>query len=283
MIAQAAARRRGRLRCDRVESFAAWQARCADADDRLHRMEQVEAELFARSPPIVVEGFCHVCRRASRFTCSSANLREDLVCEGCGLINRLRAALWLFESECRPRRHAPIYVTEQVTSLYRVLAERYPKVRGSEYLGDRVPRGQAADGVRNESVTDLTFADGSFSHVLSFEVFEHVPAYRDAFAECARVLRPGGTMVFSVPFLRDAPATLVRARVRPDGSVEHLLEPEYHGDPLTVDGCLCYQHFGWDLLDDLRAAGFARAWACVYWSERFAYLGGEQIQFVAVR
>jgi hypothetical protein len=83
--------------------------------------------------------------------------------------------------------------------------------------------------------------------------------------------------------LRDAPKTLVRARVLAGGEIEHLLEPEYHGDPLSEDGCLCYQHFGWDMLDDLRAAGFASVWACVYWSPRCAYLGGEQIQFVAVR
>ncbi|HEX8156036.1 MAG TPA: class I SAM-dependent methyltransferase [Solirubrobacteraceae bacterium] len=201
----------------------------------------------------------------------------------CGLINRLRASVWLFEQECRPAPDAPIYLTEQVTGLYAVLAGRYPSLQGSEYLGAAVGRGEVVNGIRNESLTDLTFGDGSFSYVLSFEVFEHIPDYVQAFRECARVLRHGGCMVFSVPFLRDAPTTLVRAKLRPDGTVEHLLAPEYHGDPLGSDDCLCYQHFGWDLLDELRAAGFSRAWACVYWSPRFAYLGGEQIQFVAVR
>ena len=97
------------------------------------------------------------------------------------------------------------------------------------------------------------------------------------------MLRSGGRMVFSVPFLRDASTTLVRARIGPDGTVEHLLAPEYHGDPLSADGCLCYQHFGWDVLAELCRAGFSRAWACVYWSPLFGYLGGEQIQFVALR
>ena len=52
---------------------------------------------------------------------------------------------------------------------------------------------------------------------------------------------------------------------------------------LSAAGCLCFQHFGWDMLDDLRAAGFSRARACAYWSPRFGYLGGEQLQFVAER
>jgi SAM-dependent methyltransferase len=283
MIAQVARRLAGRLRCEQLESFAEWQAYCAAAEDRHERIARDDAALLSEPLPAVRAGWCHVCRRPSRFTCSSGNLREDLVCAGCGLINRLRASLWLLESECAPGPSARIYVTEQVTALYQVLAARYPGIVGSEYLGEHVALGASVDGIRNESVTGLTFDTGSLSHVLSFEVFEHVPDYRRAFAECARVLRPGGSLLFSVPFLRDAPQTLVRARVLADGTVEHLLEPEYHGDPLSSDGCLCYQHFGWDMLDDLRQAGFSRAVACVYWSKRFAYLGGEQIQFVAVR
>ena len=33
-------------------------------------------------------------------------------------------------------------------------------------------------------------------------------------------------------------------------------EPEYHGDPIS-GGVLCFHHFGWALLDDVREAGFA--------------------------
>jgi hypothetical protein len=35
-----------------------------------------------------------------------------------------------------------------------------------------------------------------------------------------------------------------------------LLEPEYHGDPLSSDGILCFYHFGWDLLEEFRRCGF---------------------------
>jgi SAM-dependent methyltransferase len=283
MIAATKARLAGRLKHRRVDSFDAWQAGCARSEDRLRRIDQVEATLAWGPGPVLHDGWCHVCRRQSKFTCATSNLREGLACMSCGLINRLRASVWLFEQECRPAPGARIYLTEQVTGLYAVLAERYPSLQGSEYLGHAVPRGEVVDGVRNESLTDLTFEAGSFSYVLSFEVFEHIPDYQQAFRECARVLREGGRMVLSVPFLREAPTTLVRAKLRRDGTVEHLLTPEYHGDPLGADDCLCYQHFGWDLLDELRGAGFSRAWACVYWSRRFAYLGGEQIQFVAVR
>jgi SAM-dependent methyltransferase len=270
------------LRPRRIESFAAWQADGAHSPVTLRRIAQAETAL-ADAPDGVHHGWCHVCRQRSQFTHSTSNLREDLACVTCGLNNRLRASVWLFEQHCRPAPDAPIYLTEQVTGLYAVLAKRFSSLQGSEYLGPDVPRGAVVDGVRNESLTGLSFDSAAFDCILSFEVLEHIPDYRQALRECARVLRPGGRMVFSVPFLTQSPATLVRARVAADGSVEHLEPAEYHGDPLSSDGCLCYQHFGWDLLDELRQAGFSDGWACAYWSERFGYLGGTQIQFVAER
>jgi hypothetical protein len=45
--------------------------------------------------------------------------------------------------------------------------------------------------------------------------------------------------------------------------VQHVEPPEIHGNPLG-GGSLCFQHFGWDILDRLRAAGFATAAAHAY-------------------
>ena len=48
------------------------------------------------------------------------------------------------------------------------------------------------------SATDLPFADASFDLVCSFKVLAHVPDVKRAFAEAARVVRPGGTMVLEL-------------------------------------------------------------------------------------
>jgi SAM-dependent methyltransferase len=48
--------------------------------------------------------------------------------------------------------------------------------------------------------TDLPFADASFETVLSVSVLEHTPDPQHLFAEMARVLIPGGTMIQLVPF-----------------------------------------------------------------------------------
>ena len=43
----------------------------------------------------------------------------------------------------------------------------------------------------------LPFADGSFDLVLGHAVLHHIPDLRLAFAECERVLAPGGTLLFA--------------------------------------------------------------------------------------
>jgi SAM-dependent methyltransferase len=49
------------------------------------------------------------------------------------------------------------------------------------------------------TVCDLPFRDASFDKVLCAEVLEHVEDDRRAVAELARVLRPGGVLVITVP------------------------------------------------------------------------------------
>lgn len=57
---------------------------------------------------------------------------------------------------------------------------------------------------RPEVVCDaaaLPFPGGRFDAVIAAELFEHLPAPDAALAEIARVLRPGGTLLVTVPFL----------------------------------------------------------------------------------
>jgi SAM-dependent methyltransferase len=61
---------------------------------------------------------------------------------------------------------------------------------------DRQPSGAACV---NGDATRLPFPDACFDRVIAAEVLEHIPADRDAIAELARVLRPGGTMAVTVP------------------------------------------------------------------------------------
>lgn len=212
----------------------------------------------------------------------NVNWREWLVCPVTGLNNRLRAAVQLVDSEVGLIPHESIYITEQVTPLYEFLSRRHGNIVGSEFLGDAVACGSRDKrGVRNEDLTALTFPDESFDVVLSFDCFEHMPDFCAGMREMARVTKPGGRMMWSVPFRADRETNLLRASLGPDGNVVHHEAPEYHGDPLNSAGCLCYTHFGWEMLSQVRASGFSDAYAATYWSEVFGYLGIEQFMFIA--
>jgi SAM-dependent methyltransferase len=211
------------------------------------------------------------------------NFRERVVCPITGLNNRLRACLHLLDVELGIYDGDNIYITEQVTPMYQILSNFYPNLIGSEYLDDNVPLGASnQSGIRNEDLTRLTFSDASFDVVMSFDCFEHIHQYRTAFAEISRVLRDGGRLFWTVPFVRNSATNIVRARIDTNGMIEHLLEPEYHGDPLNPEGkCLCFTHFGWQMLKEVEEAGFEDAYAVLVWSDIFGYLGGEQIFFFA--
>ncbi len=256
---------------------------------------RVMRELGATTCRIVTDAYCIACGRPRKFRTDPVppgldpsimpNWREGLICRGCSLNSRMRASihllLWALGAEPRCR----IYLTEQITALYRWVKLRFRAAVGSEYLRDgTLWGGSNRDGIRHEDLTALSFADESFDAVISLEVIEHIPDFRKAFSECARVLKPMGKMLLSVPF-HQGPDHLLRARVRDDGTIEHLLPPEYHGDPLDPLGCLCFHHFGWDVLDFLKAAGFRQAAAYSIWSLELAYLGaeGDMIQFIAVK
>ena len=306
-------------RCRVIVDTAALRARGLQPDDRfdlrcanmLQFQQYVSAHqqlLLSRTefedsliPPcdyFSVQGYCEVCQRLTDFRVDfqyayaerlsdgrpRPNWRERLVCPRCKLPNRQRALIDFFATSIALDRNARLYAPEKRTPFFRALRRVYRHAIGSELLRDGTPFGrQNTAGVRNEDLTRLTFSDESLHGMCVADVLEHVPQYRDALSECRRCLRKGAPIVISVPFLLDAHDTLVRARINRNGRVEHLLPPEYHGDPLDERGVLCYYHFGWDLLETLTELGFSDPVLCFYWSAERSYLGGMQFLITARR
>jgi hypothetical protein len=278
-------------RCDSLEGVRDLVARLGERQAAMARHERA---LIRPEGEFAVPGHCGVCRRDVRFRvgwehCFTAgdgtrtpNWREHLTCPRCGLNNRMRAAL-MFMAEGMDAQDA-VYLTEQVTPLYRAAASRFGRLTGSEFLRDGTAPGQVnAAGVRHEDVTGLTLDSGAFGCIGSFDVLEHVPDHRAGLREFARCLRPGGRLVMTVPFALDSALHVTRAELDTDGGIRHILPPEYHGDPLDASGVLCFRHFGWELIGDLRAAGFHEAEMVFYWSAELGHLGGMQSIVVARR
>jgi SAM-dependent methyltransferase len=256
-----------------------------------NKYEMALQTAYKGSASFSVNGFSYPAKQMAEFQVDTLysdginiNWRERMVCPVTGLNNRLRAAIQFLDTELGLLPHESIYITEQVTPLYAFLAARHIHLTGSEFLGTDVPLGASdSRGIRNEDLTKLTFSDNSFDVLLSFECFEHMPNFAGGINEVGRVLKPGGRMLWSVPFRADLEKNLIRAEISEDGSIVHHHTPEYHGDPVNTNGCLCFTHFGWEMLNQVREAGFRDAYALAYWSDIFGYLGREQLIFVAVK
>jgi SAM-dependent methyltransferase len=273
-----------------IRSHAEYQVFVSAYRTELAAQRAYEQALFGSRPEFAVQGHCHGCNKIMPLLVDLnwgdgryPNWRERLQCS-CGLNNRIRASLYFLTRLLPDSQQSRIYATEQVTALFSALRKRYPQAIGSEFLRDGTACGHFnTAGLRHEDVTRLTFPSDYFDVVLSFDVLEHVPDYSAALREMARVLRPGGTLLASFPFDTSKARTEVRATVGSDGAVTHLLPPEYHGDPVDNAGCLCFQVFGWSVIDDLRAAGFADAQTIVYWSPDCGFLGPNQLQIIATK
>lgn len=78
---------------------------------------------------------------------------------------------------------------------YRELFER----RCADYIGCDLY--SELDDVVKCPADDLAFEDASFDTIVCFQVLEHVTEPWRVIEECARVTRPGGTLILTVPFM----------------------------------------------------------------------------------
>jgi SAM-dependent methyltransferase len=240
--------------------------------------------------PQLLPGMCRCCRRATTFELDlqysdgrTPNWRERLTCRHCGMNNRMRTCVDVFDAVNSGGKAAEVYMTEQVTPTFRHVAERCQLV-GSEFVDPSLPSGTLVDGIRHEDLTALSFPDASFDALLSFDVLEHIPDAHAALVEIARVLRPGGHLILTAPFDVMSPTNVRRAYLDSAGTIVHVLPPEYHGDPVQPErGILCFWSFGWETVQDLRSIGFRDAAIAMMWSAEAGYLGANLPVVVATR
>lgn len=215
-----------------------------------------------------VTGCCSVCGSFGVFTGPmrvGRSQRDLFACEACGTTLRYRdqATAILQHFACGTALSLDGFVQTAAPRLSILefglrgpFVQRFralPKYRQA-YLFDDVPPGEERHGVRCEDIRHTTFADEAFDLILTSDVMEHVANWRDAVAEAARLLRPGGAHIFTVPLQWPIPPTSrVRAQII-DGEIVHLVPPRYHVSG-TGGRALVFTDFGADLLDVHGAAG----------------------------
>lgn len=125
-----------------------------------------------------------------------------------------------------------------------------------------------------QDLTNLDLPEAAFDFVTTNDVLEHVPDIDAALRSISHVLKPGGWHIGTVPFLYESPRGTVRARLIGQ-NIQHLMEPEYHGDPFHTGGSLAFELPGWDIIERAIRAGFSEAFMEFPWSAEFGILAEE--------
>ena len=229
-------------------------------------------------------GFCVACGRPGRFTTDylfagpEANgqrlpvWRERQLCR-CGLNCRHRSSYHVLTQLPGLTSGSVVFCTEPGPVFDRVRTA-FPRAVSGAYLGNRVPLGRCTpDGIRNEDVTALTFPDESFDAIFTLDLLERVPDYRRALREFARCLRPRGWFALTVPFFFERSETRECGSKPAGGDAGREASRSRPGGPPAGPAAERLHDFGWDLLAELRAAGFEEVEIALFTAPHYGYVG----------
>ena len=195
------------------------------------------------------KGYCPICEQQVRFIKWDRWLRDNYRCSRCRSIPRYRALIDTLKRFYPGWENLVIHESSPNKSASSNFLQAKCKNYSSSQYFDDVPRGEYKNGDRSEDLSALTFDDNSFDLFVTQDVFEHVMEPEKAFKEIARVLKPGGAHLFSMPWYPELKTTRQRAKVE-DGKIIYLEEPVYHGNPIDRQkGSLVTFDWGQDFVD----------------------------------
>jgi SAM-dependent methyltransferase len=178
--------------------------------------------------------------------------RDELKCENCGSVPRQRAIYSVVELLYPDWRKLDMHESSPsgggASARFRAQCPGYVATQYDPRLGfgNTHPKGT----YRSEDLERQTFDAESFDLVITQDVFEHLFAPDRAIREIARTLRPGGAAIMTVPMTNRARPSVRRARLTTLG-IDHILPPQFHGNPMSDQGSLVTVDWGYDLLDYL--------------------------------
>lgn len=200
---------------------------------------------------------CHICGKTTNFIINDkAVLLREAKCDCCGASIRNSDVA----GELLRYIHAPDEALESAADQFagvRILnacssgyihdaLKDLDEYTCCEYF-DEIPSGEYADGVLCVDLCDIPFPANTFDLVITEDVFEHIAGYEKAMEEILRVLKVGGSHIFTVP-IHENKKTESRESKR----------PVYHGDPVRPDdGTLVITDWGKDIKEIVEAYGYS--------------------------
>lgn len=223
-------------------------------------------------------GYCILCDSQTTFHAEGSWLRDQYVCAQCRSIPRQRALVEVLRIVRPIWRMLRIHESSPSSEFFLRAARHYTY----SFYFDNVPPGSHKDGLRCETLERLTFPNESFDLFITQDVLEHVFDPAAAFREIMRVLKDGGMHVFTTPKHKNLLQSRPRARLTGE-KIEHLMDPQFHGNPIGDGKALVTWDYGADF-EDLVAIWSGYLTSTYVLRDRNLGIDGEYLDvFVTVR
>jgi len=200
---------------------------------------------------IAVNGFCPICNEKVIFRSKYDWLRDHFACSNSGSIPRARALMQVIRTYYPNFKERIIHESSPGNRGVSVLLKSICRNYSTSHFYRSLAPGEyhSSQGYRCENIENLTFADEEFDLFITQDVMEHIFKPQKAFKEIARVLKPGGAHVFTVPLINKNNKSERWASIGEQGKIIYHHEPEYHGNPIDSKGSLVTMHWGYDITE----------------------------------
>ena len=139
---------------------------------------------------------CPICDYAGLFTSMYLRGRREARCPNCASLERHRQFMLILKERNIDlgAAHVIHFAPE------RVFLKKY-HAAPNYVFGDIYPKPRYGKRLRKLDISAIDFPDERFDYLIAFDVMEHVVDHLSAFAEIARVLKPGGQAFLTVPMI----------------------------------------------------------------------------------
>jgi len=221
------------------------------------------------------KGICNICGTKSIFVFDNYLMhRESFLCDSCRSSNRNRQianGLLKYFQKCGltstcikdlakelEGKDFAIYDTDSNYYVANLLKE-FSGYITSDYREDINLGTLLGKNHYCQDLSSLTFEDNRFDVIISSDVFEHIRLYKQTIKEIYRVLKSGGSYIFTVPFnsKMDEHQTYIEVIDVKDASKDIELKPRvFHGDTITNKGAQLFRIYGKKIFREFEDAGF---------------------------
>jgi SAM-dependent methyltransferase len=189
-------------------------------------------------------GYCHCCRQHTVFEIRAEWLRDNYACIKCNSIPRQRHIQYVLDSFYPSWTETNIHESSPSNTYISQYCRNYSS---SQYFAG-IRSGDYHNGTRCENLESLSFEKETFDIFITQDVLEHIFHPDRAAREIMRVLKPGGSHIFTAPKHKGVASSYRRAELV-GGKVHHIHEESYHGNPVGDGRALVTWDYGDDFED----------------------------------